>query len=253
VDLEARYQVKLKHDHPLVAWAVRHASFLHVRCQIHENGKTSHHAAYGAPYSSEMRVFGEAVLCKNNVEHREKLALDWSDGLWVGRSTANDEHLVLTKDGIVKSRTVRRKQPEQQVDQQLFDQACGLPWSVGHKPTANVQLTGLSSIAAFRHFEKAVGITAGCPACERKNAGHARHNLVCKKRQEDFHRAEAEAKVSAAVKSANAKENRRQHTEGPEAQAWRHSYGDWRVYLEHRGRTPARSSRSRGAGRLTSA
>ena len=66
-------------------------------------------------------------------------------------------------------------------------------------------MTGMSSIAAFRHFETTVGIAKGCPACERKNAGHARHNLVCKKRQEDFHRAEAETKVAAAKAAETAK------------------------------------------------
>ncbi len=71
-------------------------------------------------------MFGEAVRGKSNTEHREKLALDWSDGLWFGRSTANDDRLILAKDGVIRTQTMRRKPAEQQFEKKLFDQVLGV-------------------------------------------------------------------------------------------------------------------------------
>ncbi len=57
----------------------------------------------------------EVVLGKNNTEHSEKLDLDWSDELWVGRRATNDDlRLLLTSHGVMKTRSIRRKLVEQQ-------------------------------------------------------------------------------------------------------------------------------------------
>ncbi len=110
-----------------MAWIVRHASSLHVRFQIHDNDRTSYRASRGVPYTSELCVFGEVMLGKNKTEHREKLDLDWFEGLWVGRSATHDEHLLLTSHGVMKSRSIRRKPAEQQFEKRVFDQVRGLP------------------------------------------------------------------------------------------------------------------------------
>ncbi len=109
-------------------WIVRHASFLRVRFQTHENGRFSYHASRCVPYTSELCVFGDVALGKNNTDHRKKLDLDWSEG-FPGRTQrdTNDEHLSLTSHGVMKTRSIRRKPAEQQFEKTVFDQVRGLP------------------------------------------------------------------------------------------------------------------------------
>ena len=47
-----------------------------------------------------------------------KLTSQWSIGLWVGRSTSSDEHIVLHENEIFRTRAVRRLAPSKQWDPQ---------------------------------------------------------------------------------------------------------------------------------------
>ena len=49
-------------------------------------------------------------------------------GVWVGRSETSDEHIVLTPEGQVFSRTSRRLEPSRRHDAVFLSNVKGLPW-----------------------------------------------------------------------------------------------------------------------------
>ena len=85
----------------LLPWIVRHSSWLLSRFQIHTDGYV---------YSSQNFPFAQTVLVKaGRAAHPTEI--DWLDGIWVGRVSKSDEHMVLTERGAIYSRTVSKTSP----------------------------------------------------------------------------------------------------------------------------------------------
>ena len=78
-------------------------------------------------------------MCKLS-QPRANTDISWGRGLWLGRSTLNNEILVRTTTGeVITVRTIRRLPPEEQQDQGLLAALKGTPWSP--KGTAEVEPT----------------------------------------------------------------------------------------------------------------
>ena len=62
------------------------------------------------PYVSPLCMFGESVfaLIPDHEVRAAKLTNRWISGCWWGRDASSDEHLVGTKHGLLKCRSVRR-------------------------------------------------------------------------------------------------------------------------------------------------
>ena len=77
----------------LLPWIVRHSSWLLSRFQIHTDGNTSYKAVHGYVYSSQIFPFAQTVLVKaGRAAHPTEI--DWLVGIWVGRVSKSDEHLL---------------------------------------------------------------------------------------------------------------------------------------------------------------
>ena len=50
-------------------------------------------------------------------------------GVWLGRTTTSDEHIVATGSGVFKTRTVRARNDTEQWDNHLLAEVKGLPWA----------------------------------------------------------------------------------------------------------------------------
>ena len=75
---------------------------------IHSDGKTSWERTWGRPYDRGICNFLEAVHFRLN-GRLAKADAAWKLGLWVGKDTESDEHLVLTEEGAFKTRSIRRR------------------------------------------------------------------------------------------------------------------------------------------------
>ena len=60
-------------------------------------------------FQSPLLNFGEAVLAKESGAQEGKLGSSWNLGTWLGRSTRTNEHLVGTRTGVIRARTVKRR------------------------------------------------------------------------------------------------------------------------------------------------
>ena len=59
----------------------------------------------------------------------EKSAPRWIKGIYGGKTSRSDEHLVLTESGAQKYRTVRRLPVGSQYQKETFDKMRGAPWN----------------------------------------------------------------------------------------------------------------------------
>ena len=85
---------------------------------MRRDGRTPFQYLLGTPYVSLLCMFGESVfpLISRSRSACSKHTNRWISGCWWGRDASSDEHLVVTKHGLLKCRSVRRKPLESSGD-----------------------------------------------------------------------------------------------------------------------------------------
>ena len=137
LDVEGRYGISLNANMSLWPWIARHAGWLLTRCKIKGNGCAPYQDAYGTKYSGDMLNIVETVLfrfpCPDHRRISGKRTLHkgdsvWERGIWCGRSEDTGEHILLTTEGRVMARTVRRLPAGSGADTTLLRESVGTPW-----------------------------------------------------------------------------------------------------------------------------
>ena len=90
--------------HPLYAWAIVHAGWLHNRYVVN-GGQTAYERASDRSYSGKIAMFAEDVVGYLRVD---KGGPRWQHGLWLGKVPSGDSHVVGTRDGGFLTRSIRR-------------------------------------------------------------------------------------------------------------------------------------------------
>ena len=75
------YGVALDASSPLISWAVKHASWLFNRYQLHDDGKTSYERRWNKQYYKPICEFGETVLFNYAEESQNKTTIAWDYGI----------------------------------------------------------------------------------------------------------------------------------------------------------------------------
>ena len=101
-------KLQIPTTHPIVGWAIRHASWILTRYLLHANGKTSYERRWERPYASPLCIFGESVMYAEQAKVLPKHAIRFNSGIWVGRCTISNAHLVVDGSKLFRTRTVRR-------------------------------------------------------------------------------------------------------------------------------------------------
>ena len=91
--------------HPLYAWAVVHASWLHCRFAV-SNGETAYERSTGKEYHGRICIFGET--CMGFLKPSAKGLASWHRGVWLGKTQNNDAHVISCNGGLFITRSVRR-------------------------------------------------------------------------------------------------------------------------------------------------
>ena len=94
--------------HPIVGWATRHAAWILTRFLRHADGQTSYERRWQRPYHSPLCIFGETVMYAEQAKTLPKHATRFNSGIWVGRCTISNTHLVIDGTKLFRTRTVRR-------------------------------------------------------------------------------------------------------------------------------------------------
>ena len=217
--IETKTGTQLSALSPASPFAVCYAGFVLSRFTVRLDGRTPFLYLLGTPYVSPLCLFGESVfaLIPDHEVRAAKLTNRWISGCWWRRDASSDEHLVGTKFGVLKCRSVRRKPPGEQWSRRETVEARGTKWNfdVGMEEprqdeempsaTARQEIPTVLLLAPppqhdshvpefrgqgvhakalrIRSFWSDIGRTPGCPACETPGPGKS-HTRECKAHQD---------------------------------------------------------------------
>jgi len=112
---------------PWWPWAIRHAAWLATRFQLRE-GRTAYERCKNKKYQQGLVAFGEMVAAHRREAHLRKSDPPLIPALWLGKNSFTDEHVVATKLGVMRCRTVNRLLPAAQWAPENVDQMTWTPW-----------------------------------------------------------------------------------------------------------------------------
>ena len=94
------YAIELDMDHKLIPWLVPHAAWLITHFQIKADGKMPYEQLRNRPCHGKVVEFTETVHHKDLAKDTGKMDDKWDVGVWLGKSTASDEHYIGTSAGV---------------------------------------------------------------------------------------------------------------------------------------------------------
>ena len=106
VQLEMNSGTTIKDDSPLFNWLPRHVARQYTRFHKRQDSTTTayekkiRHMSYQSP----ILFVGEAVVCRRPRALINRFESAWFPGVWLGRDSTTDEHLIGTPNGMVRSR-----------------------------------------------------------------------------------------------------------------------------------------------------
>ena len=214
--IESRVNAKLDPDHPVFAWIAEHASVLLNRFEVGKDGRSAYERCKMKTSKTLGLEFGEAILWKRRpvAGHLAKLTSLWDDGVYLGMKSTTGEIVVGNKQGVWKTRTVRRKPEDQRWSVDNMSMIVGVPWrrndEEGKKDDDEMkggvikldggimedaeksqvrQVVDIVPPKAFHtrreDYEK-YGYTRGCAGCRSLLTGTTRqkHSVACRSRME---------------------------------------------------------------------
>ena len=121
---ETKASAQIRGSSDLYPWSFRHAAWLVTRYRV-INGSTSFELMTDRKYAGRLVLYGESVMYKDITSLKGEPV--YKRGVWVGRSTWSDSHIVLTPKKAVEARSIRRL--PQQFHAEDMVAARGLPWN----------------------------------------------------------------------------------------------------------------------------
>ena len=121
------YKTDISSKHPVLPWLVSYAAGQITRGQIGADGKTPHQRLKGRTFRKLLPVFAEHVLYLPIGKRASRLPERWSDGLFLGVVERTLEFYIVTAQGVVQTRSLRRRPLEERASPELFDKL-GVPW-----------------------------------------------------------------------------------------------------------------------------
>ena len=123
----------LSNRSPWWSWAIRHATWIYNR--FHKKaanaGLTAYEKYKAKKYQRPILAFGEAVWARRPGAALNKAAAPLHSGLWLGKDSLTDEHIIATGAGIFRTRTVKRKPHDAAWDRVAITNMRWTPWETG--------------------------------------------------------------------------------------------------------------------------
>ena len=100
---------KFPRKSPWWAWALRHAAWIYNRFHVRSDTRTKPHSNIRLKtYAQTVLPFGVLILARRPGAQVQKSETQFVYGCWLGRDSHTDEHIVGSKAGLFRTRTVRR-------------------------------------------------------------------------------------------------------------------------------------------------
>ena len=115
---------------PMLPWTIRHAAWILTRYNVRRDKRiTPYEKIRGQKYRKEILPLGEQVLARRPGANVNQLMQPWVTGLWLGRDTLSDEHVIGTAAGVMRSRAARRLQEPARWVPAALNAMLFTPWS----------------------------------------------------------------------------------------------------------------------------
>lgn len=96
----------LEGTHPLIYWAMSHASWIYNRFHVHATMKvTPYQVLHGRPYRGKITLFGQVVFGLDPLIKKYRPA--WRKGIWLGKDGANQDIVATSDSEITRSKAIR--------------------------------------------------------------------------------------------------------------------------------------------------
>ena len=128
--LERHLGVAIPNDHNLLTWVVHYASMTYNKFHIGADGRTPRERIIGRKIGPAMAKFGESVWWKPLISRGRAPPLDerFRLGFFVSYVSGSNQGIVLTPDGAVRCRCIKRRpRPDQWSGDILDCNASGAP------------------------------------------------------------------------------------------------------------------------------
>ena len=109
IDMEKRFGDNFPVLHAVYSWILRHSGWLLNRFCVGRDGYTAFQRYKGRIYNGEVCDIFECVLFKVPSPEEAKLDDRFRLGVWIGKTSRGDEHLIFDGDEVRKCRTVKRR------------------------------------------------------------------------------------------------------------------------------------------------
>eukprot|EP00971_Amphidinium_carterae_P352334 6492552-Amphidinium_carterae.2 len=204
-------------QHVLVVWLVRHCAWLICRYLIKTDGRTAFERAKMKKYSGEIVEFGEQVLFHHNKGF--KWDYRFHPGIWLGKTTKADEHLVWDGAEVRRTRTLQRQAEGSRWKPDAMLGVRALPWKLRPDPVTGMPPPGAKRMYITKWWTNKYGATPGCAACSGAGPSHSEEcrqrfeSIVAENQRKGREDAANRAAVRAMGENIMATEGAREHPE----------------------------------------
>ena len=192
---------------------VDHSAATIDRFQVGSDGKTSYERRRGKKFQKELAEFSECVwYLKAKSKSTPDIKSRWANGVWLGIREESNEIIIGTSEGVIKTRTIRRKaDPKDSWNADELNAMKGTPWQpVPGGPDQRIpirvrppdQITAEEGEKVAKVAEREVksralkimkkdldkyGYTVNCRGCDaaKMGEGQAAHSTECRARITD--------------------------------------------------------------------
>ena len=183
--IEDKARTRMSATDSIASWMNRHAAFLQTRFFGGKDGKTPFKRRHHKEYTNQLLP---------EETKRSRSDSRFIPGIWLGRATESDEHIVGIVQGVYTARSVRAKNDQEIWNSGLIKSVKGTPWAPrGEDSQAEVRMPEErhgpmigwnTNTRILRDFWDEIGKTAGCAACA--SPGGKKHSVACLNRQEEW-------------------------------------------------------------------
>ena len=111
--LQSRYRSKIRMDHPIMAWLIKHAAFVRNVCKVGNDGRTAYERRKGKRFLRPPPEIGECIWYQKQMsEGKDKLETRWECGVFAGVREESNALYVMTDAGAIKVRGYKRRPEE---------------------------------------------------------------------------------------------------------------------------------------------
>ena len=138
--------------HPFYMWCLVHSAWIHNRFVV-QHSLTAFERVTASQYVGRICCYGEVVL--GYLRTSAKAGARWCKGVWLGKTTQNDTHIIATDQGLFLTRSVRRLVEQDRWSLERCGEVTLAPWehgfaSLGGKLVVNKRIVAPQVAARLR-------------------------------------------------------------------------------------------------------